>query len=292
MMRNKIQFVYLGVLQVAALALLIGCHSVGDHAPVEVKQAEKAVKAAREANMEDYMPSAMEAANRKLDQSVSFLEESTDYTKKGISTQAQGAQAEAIRVANEAKLIAETGNKLIKDMKAFDTNSAQYITSNERTAQSDAYQAQMSTLENKLSDANTENQKLANQPTEQSIPADFRIGKPVAYFTTGSTIVSAKYRDEIEELATLIKKNEELQVKLEGFADPRGSASLNKKLADQRLAAVAEVLKQNGVEAERIKLVSVGATADSSTVTGQQSGALQLDRKVTATMMTGNSTNQ
>ncbi len=257
---RKYQRLYVAMLMLPMLGLL-ACQTVSDQAPVEIKSAKTALDAAKSVDVEDYMPSAMEAAERKFAASLKMLDESASYQADGNVEQARDKQEGAIKLANEAKEIADGSVTLVKDMRAYDSNSGEYLSMVERTTH-------VATLEK-----------------ESATPTDFRIGKPIAFFATGSTTLNARYRPEIQQLAELLKKNENLEVTLEGFADPRGSATLNQRLSAARLRTVAEELKAHGIDENRIKTVAVGATADPSSASGISSGELQLDRKVTATIL-------
>lgn len=275
----------------ACTAALFGCQTVNDQAPVELQQAKQAIDKAEDANMDDLMPSAFEAAERKFDRSIDLLGEASDYQKSNETTQAESARTEAIRLANEARVIAESGVRLADDMKILDANAGEYVAIGaqaERAAELqgelDATKLQLTQLQGEYEGVVRDNEDLANQPAEviAEIPADFRVAKPVAYFQSGSTALEARFRPDISELAEMLTKNPDLQVKLEGFADPRGSAALNQRLAEQRLQSVAKELKAQGVADEQVQMVTVGETAENTT--GGDSGQLQLDRKVTATV--------
>jgi outer membrane protein OmpA-like peptidoglycan-associated protein len=261
-------------------ALLGGCATVSEQAPEEVKAAQASLKKAKSVDVEDYMPSALEAAQRKFDKSVSLLGN-------------DGKRDEAISLANQSKAISDNAIQIVSDMHAFDRNSGEYISAADRRAkaaeleqQLAAANARVNELEGKYNAAEAQNKELANRPAkvEETIPSDFRVGKPVAYFSTGSTTLAARYRSDVHDLARFLGENKELEVTLEGFADPRGSASLNKSLAERRVQAVADELKAQGVPADRIKQVTVGATDDRSTARNNSAGQLQLDRKVNATV--------
>jgi outer membrane protein OmpA-like peptidoglycan-associated protein len=260
-----------------------GCQTISDQSPVEVKEAAKSVKAAEKADVEDYMPSAMESARRKLNKSVSLLEDADRYAKDNHTDQARSTQQEAINTANQAKAIADGAVKLVGDLHSYDANSGQYLAMSERQGRATQLQAEVSDLRQRNAELEQRLTTAANQPPTEQIPADFRVRKPIAFFATGSATVEARYRDDIADLANMLKSNDDLEVRLEGFADPRGSAEKNKQLAEERIAAVAEVLKEAGVPEDRIQMVPIGATADASSAVADR-GRLQLDRKVTATI--------
>ena len=275
---------------IAPLALMpvYGCQTVDKQAPIELQEAEQALDAAAKADVEDLMPSAFEAAQRKFQRSAELLEEASDYQADKETSQASGTRDEGIKLALESKAISENALKLVGDMQAYNANAGEYIAVAERgeraiqlEADNAALKTQLAQVEGQYDSAVRDNEDLSNRKPEEVIPADFRVAKTMAFFTSGSTTLEAKFRPEIADLATMLKANPNLEVKLEGFADPRGSAALNKSLAEKRLAVVANELKAQGVKASQVKTVTVGETAENAT---GDAGSLQLDRKVTATV--------
>ncbi len=83
----------------------------------------------------------------------------------------------------------------------------------------------------------------------------------------------------VDELASLLKKDPALYVTLIGFADRKGSTELNEQLARERAEHVADALVEAGVARERIAVETRGE--DQSTAVADQ-GAQQLDRRVEA----------
>lgn len=67
--------------------------------------------------------------------------------------------------------------------------------------------------------------------------------------------------DEAQKLrlvAEFVKKNDQLLVRLDGHADPRGSASYNTRLSDRRVEAVRRGLIAAGVPEDRIVVAAFG----------------------------------
>lgn len=272
----------------AVPAFIVSCTTVGDNAPGELKDAEKSIEQAKAADVEDYMPSAMMAAQQKFDEAVDLSKEAAADSSEGHSADANARQSHAISLANQAKAIADGGVAIVNDMKAFNDQASPYLSVEEREtraaaalAENDRLKQQNKELNDRFSALTAENQRLLAKPAEEVIPAGFKVGKPVAFFASGSTVVGEKYRADIAELANMLKKNDTLSVTLEGFADPRGNAKKNEELSQKRLDAVANLLRQQGVAESKLKLVNVGPT--SGTASGNR-GELQLDRKVTATI--------
>lgn len=282
--------VLLGILSFSALC---ACQTISRQAPPELKDAEKSISAARKADVEDYMPSAMEAAERKLSKSIALLNDAADFREEGGSKRATIAREESIKLAKEAKAIADGATHIVADMRAYDRRSDAYLSANAKNErvnnledEIDHLKKENTELEAKYGQLSSDSKTFAERPSQMVVPSEFTSGKPIAYFATGSTILEARFRPDIQELAALMKGNSELQLTLEGFADPRGSVTLNKRLAEKRLHAVADELAANGVNKEKIKLVTVGATADRAAAAGARSGELQLDRKVMAKVST------
>lgn len=103
--------------------------------------------------------------------------------------------------------------------------------------------------------------------------------------TVGSVVYFDFDRDEVKpEFMAVIKAQaaslagNAKKVTLEGHADERGSREYNLSLGERRAKSVAEVLKANGVTADRIKLVSFGE--DRPAVEGHDESAWSKNRRV------------
>ncbi len=98
-------------------------------------------------------------------------------------------------------------------------------------------------------------------------------------FRTASDTLTEHGRLRVESLANLLQRYPQMQVRLDGHADPRGTDEYNNVLAHYRAQAVREVLINAGVSAERIDTYSHGANR-SVAATGDLK-AYASDRKVT-----------
>jgi outer membrane protein OmpA-like peptidoglycan-associated protein len=273
----------------SAGSLSVSCQTVSDQAPGEIQEAQKSVRNAKSENLNNFMPRASELSDRKLARSLELLEDSSDYRKEGQTAQADATQKQAIALANEARTIADMGMGLQRDAEKFDENLTEYVPMIQRAELTAGLQGEVSELKRQNQELTTKNAELtAGANTEpvidERLPEDFRMGKAVAYFSSGSTRLDAKYRQDAQEIADILKNNPELYLTLEGYADPRGSLELNRNLAEKRVQSVVEFLKQSGVADDRIKVEVVGATAE--TRGGRDAAALQLDRKVVAKFQT------
>ena len=77
-------------------------------------------------------------------------------------------------------------------------------------------------------------------------------------FRTGSAGLDETVATKLEELGKLLAEHTQLQVQLNGFADPRGTAEQNLELSQQRVEAVREVLIRGGASPEQIRLSAHG----------------------------------
>lgn len=85
------------------------------------------------------------------------------------------------------------------------------------------------------------------------------------YFLTNSTWVKPKHQQQIQNLARSIKGMGYLpRVEVKGFADQRGSYSLNKSLSEGRAKEVVNSLVKNGVARSSIQVLAVGETESNS----------------------------
>ncbi len=71
-------------------------------------------------------------------------------------------------------------------------------------------------------------------------------------FTTNSALLSKSDFANIEQLANTMKQFPELSLKLDGYADPRGTDEQNQRLSEQRVNSVKTAFKSFGIQPERL----------------------------------------
>jgi peptidoglycan-associated lipoprotein len=86
-------------------------------------------------------------------------------------------------------------------------------------------------------------------------------------FKTASSHLEQHYKSELDLLATSLRNNPKLTVKLSGFADQRGDADYNQALSEQRALTVKNYLLQQGVIESQLLSQSYG---ESQLVSGGQ----------------------
>jgi len=97
-------------------------------------------------------------------------------------------------------------------------------------------------------------------------------------FRTGSAEVDANVAGKLEELGRLLAAHSQMQVQLNGFADPRGTPEKNLELSLRRADAVREALIKGGAAAEQIRLAAHGE--DLTTASADDLEAYAWERRV------------
>jgi peptidoglycan-associated lipoprotein len=70
-------------------------------------------------------------------------------------------------------------------------------------------------------------------------------------------------------------------ITVEGFADPAGSASYNRRLGERRADAVRDYLVQNGLSADNLRAVSYGEASNRQVERGKTRDEGASNRRVT-----------
>jgi outer membrane protein OmpA-like peptidoglycan-associated protein len=102
----------------------------------------------------------------------------------------------------------------------------------------------------------------------------------VVLFRTGSSDVPPETAQEIKVLAGMLAKSPALNVKLDGYADPRGTAELNLKLSEERANAVRDLFLAAGVPEESLEINAYGKSQS----VANDSDGYALERRVRLTL--------
>ena len=97
-------------------------------------------------------------------------------------------------------------------------------------------------------------------------------------FTSGSDKLNHGDTQRLISLANYLNRNPELKVRLEGYADPRGSEENNEELSEDRAKAVVSSLEAQGISSDRISYTAYGA--ELSTAVPGDYEAYALERRV------------
>jgi hypothetical protein len=81
-------------------------------------------------------------------------------------------------------------------------------------------------------------------------------------FVTGSNDIDQNGRGALSGVATWLQNGDHRTVRLEGYADKRGSATMNQKLSEERAQAAKDFLLGRGIEPDRIMTFGHGEQED------------------------------
>ncbi len=127
-------------------------------------------------------------------------------------------------------------------------------------------------------DGNTEAQPSGlGEDSSLAANRDQDLTKRTYYFDYDSSQVRSDDVPAIEANADYLVNHPNAKVLVEGHTDPRGSREYNIALGERRAKAVAEILKERGVKASQIRLISYGSEKLASN--GHNESDYQLDRR-------------
>jgi len=120
-------------------------------------------------------------------------------------------------------------------------------------------------LNGRIADLMAENEALKNRPVSSAEP---RIVEKkvtdildVVVFKQGSSSIEKLQYANIEKIANYMKANDDIRIKVTGYASTEGSADLNQKLSEARAESVKHALiDKYGIASNRIDISGEGAT--------------------------------
>ena len=162
--------------------------------------------------------------------------------------------------------------KLEVDRSALQSENSTLLTEKNALAESNQ------SLSVKLDDLS---QKVAGTQTSKGDASEVLDGlQGDVLFRTGSAEVTPDIAHQIQVLAQAVAKSPALKVKVDGYADPRGTIDENMKLSQDRANAVRDLLLAAGV---REDVLEVNAYGKSQSVAADGDG-YALERKVRLTL--------
>jgi outer membrane protein OmpA-like peptidoglycan-associated protein len=133
-------------------------------------------------------------------------------------------------------------------------------------------------LSAKLDDLTHQVQTVQNAKQDASEVLDGLQGDVL--FRTGSADITPEIAHQIQVLAQAVSKSPELKVRVDGYADPRGTVDTNLKLSEDRANAVRDLFLAAGISAE---VLEVNAYGKSQSVAADSDG-YALERRVRLTL--------
>jgi len=138
-------------------------------------------------------------------------------------------------------------------------------------------------LSAKLEDLSSEAQTLTDDPDESPGPSAAEVLDGLqgdVLFRTGSAEITPDIAHRIQVIAQAVAKSPQLKVRVEGYADPRGSDDINMKLSQDRANAVRDLLLAAGVASDVLVVNAYGKTQSVAT----DADGYALERRVRLTL--------
>jgi outer membrane protein OmpA-like peptidoglycan-associated protein len=99
-------------------------------------------------------------------------------------------------------------------------------------------------------------------------------------FRSGSAEITPEIAHQIEVLARAVAKSHELKVRVDGYADPRGTVDANLKLSQDRANAVRDLFLAAGIAGEALEVNAYGKSQS----VAEDSDGYALERRVRLTL--------
>jgi outer membrane protein OmpA-like peptidoglycan-associated protein len=99
-------------------------------------------------------------------------------------------------------------------------------------------------------------------------------------FRTGSAEITPDIAHQIQVLAQAVSRSPELKIRVDGYADPRGTIDTNMKLSQDRANAVRDLLLASGISDEALEVNAYGKSQS----TAEDSDGYALERRVRLTL--------
>jgi outer membrane protein OmpA-like peptidoglycan-associated protein len=174
--------------------------------------------------------------------------------------------------ASDAKKAEAQVALLESDKSQLQTEKSTLLTEKTQLAQTNQ------TLSAKLEDVSQKVQMVQSAKEDASAVLDGLQGDVL--FRTGSAEITADIAHQIQVLAQAVSKSPELKIRVDGYADPRGTIDTNMKLSQDRANAVRDLLLASGVGDEALEVNAYGKSQS----TAEDSDGYALERRVRLTL--------
>jgi len=174
--------------------------------------------------------------------------------------------------ASDAKKAEAQVAALEGDKSEWQTEKSVLLTEKSRLAESNQ------SLNAKLDDLS---QKVSTAQTAKDDASEVLDGlQGDVLFRTGSAEITPDIAHQIQVLAQAVAKSPELKIRVDGYADPRGTVDTNMKLSQDRANAVRDLLLASGVNEEVLEVNAYGKSQSSAA----DNDGYALERRVRLTL--------
>jgi outer membrane protein OmpA-like peptidoglycan-associated protein len=174
--------------------------------------------------------------------------------------------------ASDAKKAEAQVAALEGDKSEWQTEKSVLLTEKSRLAESNL------SLNAKLDDLS---QKVSTAQTAKDDASEVLDGlQGDVLFRTGSAEITPDIAHQIQVLAQAVAKSPELKIRVDGYADPRGTVDTNMKLSQDRANAVRDLLLASGVNEEVLEVNAYGKSQS----TAADNDGYALERRVRLTL--------
>jgi outer membrane protein OmpA-like peptidoglycan-associated protein len=185
--------------------------------------------------------------------------------------------AEAAKAEAQVAALQEDKSQLQKDKSRLQTEKASLLMEKGDLAETNrALTARLDQLSHSVEEAQSVKDEVAQGEAAKVL--DGLQGDVL--FRTGSAEITPEMANGIHALAEAVAKSPALKVRVDGYADPRGSVDANLKLSEARANAVRDLFLAAGVDEEALEINAYGK---SQSVAADSDG-YALERRVRLTL--------
>jgi len=185
--------------------------------------------------------------------------------------------AEAAKAEAQVAALQEDKSQLQKDKSQLQTEKASLLMEKGDLAETNrALTARLDQLSHSVEEAQSVKDEVAQGEAAKVL--DGLQGDVL--FRTGSAEITPEMANGIHALAEAVAKSPALKVRVDGYADPRGSVDANLKLSEARANAVRDLFLAAGVDEEALEINAYGK---SQSVAADSDG-YALERRVRLTL--------
>ncbi len=270
-----------------------------EKSPLELYQANNAVRIAKEAGADQYAPEIMKEAMQDLQNATAI-----DQNKKGNRSLEITFARQAVQRAEDARLVTlrrqatereqaqETAKRDAQtqaQQSQLEAQQAELAAERARAAQAEAdadraraeaaaaeAQARASAANKNASDAIAVRERLRSQLNSVLATSESARGLIVnmsdVLFDTGKYTLKPNTQISLAKVSGILQAYPGLKLQVEGYTDSVGSDQMNQKLSENRADAVRDFLVSQGVQPDNISATGYGKSkpvADNDTAQGR-----------------------